>query len=705
MKNYTKIAGFLIIFALAFLIYLPAVKGTFHFDDFHHIVNNPAVSEYKGLWYYFSHPESFSFLGKPTLYRPITMLSFAFNYMLFKTRASCWLIFNILLHSLNCGLLFLLLLKWRRDFEQAIWAGLIFAGFAIFNQPVNYLSERSTLFAVCFVLIALIFDWDWVEKKKGIREIYLFLALVFFWLGLFSKETASAFPFLVLLLDLVAKNRAKNKKRVFAQIIYWLSLGVFLLIRYKLFGTIASYFYPRGFYENLLTQAKAVFFYLGKFFYPIHLSVIPELKLSTSILEPLVLVSLVLIIFLCGLAIYFRSKLEAFSIGWGWFLAGLAPSAIIPLNVVVNEERVYLAGIGLIFWLVAFLKQAKIKKKSWARIFLAIILILQIALIEKRIPSWRSELSLWQDAIRKSPHLGAGYVMYANALLEKKRLAKAMIYFNRAVELDPNNPSSYAGLCAIYMERNDPEALRNLAERYFEVAQHPVQKAEALAYLSWAELMLGNREKGLAFAKEALSKNPREPKALYVLAVVAREQGDTGSAINYAQEILNLAPDFEPAHSLLGLIFAEKGEFELAYKHFKKYTELRPRQAEGWLNLGLVYMQMGKLEQAKDALKRAIQLKPKYALANYNMALVEYQSGKWEEALDYLDITNDMDPDFAPAHYARAKILLEKLKEGIKCPKAKKEVLDKVKEEISWLESHNIPSKELKEELEQFLQK
>ena len=693
-----KLFGFLAIFLFGILLYFPALKGDFHFDDFHHIINNPAVINPPGIRYFFTHPESFSSLGKPTLYRPITMLSYVVNYKLAGKHPAGWLIFNILLHSLNAGLVFLFFLRLGRKFSLSFYAGLIFASLAVFSQPVNYLSNRSTLLAVFFLFLAFLFDQKYKEGHSQILN--LFLALGFFWLGLLSKEISAVFPALILLVDLRSGREAFSKKRIISYLVYWANWGIYFLIRWLLFDTLGSNFYPRGFFENFLTQIKAVFFYLGKIFYPINLCVIPQLKVAENIFEPLVLISLLGAFLLSLISILYFGRLKNFAFGWFWFLISLSPTAVIPLNVVASEERVYLAGIGVIFWIPAVFERAELAKKSWAKISLILIIIFQAILVEMRIPVWRSEFSLWKDAVRKSPNLSAGYVMYGNALLGRENYGRALLFYQRALQLDPNNASALSGLCQVYLAQKDSEAVSFWAVEYLNKAQHPYQRAEALSYLAWANLQLGEIKTSQELIEKAISLNPRVPWAYYTRAVSEYNQGKIEQAKKDAEKVLEITPDFASVYGLLGLIYARQGMVERAFQYFRRYNELKPRDAEGWLNLGLAYFQKGDLEQAYGCIKQATKLKPKYALANYHLALIEYQRGKWENALDFLDITLEIDPELVPAHIARAKILLENLKKGnLPYFKSKEEVFEIIGQEIDWLEKKGIDTEALKEEL------
>ena len=74
----------------------------------------------------------------------------------------------------------------------------------------------------------------------------------------------------------------------------------------------------------------------------------------------------------------------------------LMPTAVMPLNVLVNERRLYLALVGF-SWLCGYLLARRKDRLLWALPPLLALLTLI------RNPVWVDELSLWMDAARKAP--------------------------------------------------------------------------------------------------------------------------------------------------------------------------------------------------------------------------------------------------------------------------------------------------------------
>ena len=680
----TKFFNWLLIVAVAVLAHLPALRGDFHFDDFHHIVNNPSVKTFPGYFYFFNHPEAFSLFGKATLYRPLTLLSFALNYRLCGKNVAGWLIFNIFLHALNAGFVFLILRKWLSKNRAALFGGLMFSVMPILSQPVNYVSNRATLLASFFIFAGLLFH-DWSKQDYiALKFFRLLLSLLCFWLALFSKEIAVAFPALVLLSDFIRERFKQDRFRIFANVIYWLNFGIFLLFRYKMFGVLGSQYYPRGFWENANVQSQAVWFYLYKVFFPVHLSILPQFNWSLSYASFFIIMVLVF----CLGAVFLKNLAPGLALGYLWFIVSLIPSSLIPLNVLVSEERVYLGTAGLVLGLVWLIEQALLSRGCLAISLYIIIFICHLTLLELRIPVWRNEFSLWRDAIRKSPELSGAYVMYGNAFIQASDLERASEIYERALYYDMRNPQALDGMCQVYLRRREPERLKDFAKRYEEYSVHPHQRSEAVAYQSFAEFLQKDFSEAESLAKRSLEINPNQAFALYVLGSVYYSKDDLGKAEEYARRALRGNADLANANELLGLVLGKEGRMEEAVSYLKRYTELSPEQEEGWLNLGMAYLEMGRIEQARIAFEESLRINADYARGYYGMAMVELTSGNADKALDALEKAIRVSPEDVNYHFTKLWILIKGLEDGyFQNGKNREKTIQDAWQEIRWLKS------------------
>ena len=96
-----------------------------------------------------------------------------------------------------------------------------------------------------------------------------------------------------------------------------------------------------------------------------------------------------------------------------WALVSLLPATLVPLNVLVNEHRLYLPLAGLAV-LVGKLWPEKIGSRRHIA-FCSILLVLLAVHTITRNTVWENELTLWGDSAAKSPLMARPHVHLGNA--------------------------------------------------------------------------------------------------------------------------------------------------------------------------------------------------------------------------------------------------------------------------------------------------
>jgi tetratricopeptide (TPR) repeat protein len=75
---------------------------------------------------------------------------------------------------------------------------------------------------------------------------------------------------------------------------------------------------------------------------------------------------------------------------------------------------------------------------------------------------WSTPLTLWQDALAKSPRKARPYVNLGTALHREKQIDEAISYFCKALEVDPDHRRAQANLDAAVEERLDAQAKKGV---------------------------------------------------------------------------------------------------------------------------------------------------------------------------------------------------------------------------------------------------
>ncbi len=537
------------IVALAVLSHSNSLPGSFHYDDAHSIVNNPAIRTFEVLPRILYDPAVFS--GEPSMamYRPLVVLSYVFNYALGAHSASGFVLFNLLLHAGVSLFAFLFLRSWSGDRWGAWGAAALFAVHPVNAQVVNYVSSRSESVAALGVLCALYYALNGRHKPSWMG----------YGLGLLAKSQA------VVLLPLLWVVRPIKGASARPYIPYVLITVLFLSVIY------GNEFLPRSLAQEVrpyavhfYTQIKVLVYYLYLFAMPNRLSVEHPLAESATVV-PAVWLSFLLLGSIAGWALFSRRWCARGVLFW---MVTMSVTTLVPLNVLVNEHRLYLGTIGLCavsVGMCTFLRQS-VRYWGMGCIFVMAVLGWQ------RNAVWETPLSLWSDAVQKAPNAFRAQSNLGFALIEMGAWAQAKSVLLEAVSLNPTYARTWSNLGLVYEEMGEYTQAESAYRRAIELGPRH----------SGFRVQLGRLYLGLG----------RYGKAINLLE-------DVGEGDVYTAEV----------YAVLGLAHQRAGRLEDAVLQYNKSISLSDDSYEVFNNLGLVYQDLGKdgaaLSSFTSALERA----------------------------------------------------------------------------------------------------
>ncbi|MGB7066464.1 MAG: tetratricopeptide repeat protein, partial [Syntrophobacteria bacterium] len=185
---------------------------------------------------------------------------------------------------------------------------------------------------------------------------------------------------------------------------------------------------------------------------------------------------------------------------------------------------------------------------------------------------------------------------------------KAVGYYEKAVELDPDFSPAHAGLASVYTTILS----RNLTKE-----------------LGWPDAR-SRVQKHLQMAM----KNPT-PNAHYAVGKTRLYQRRYDEAIAEAERVIALDPNFPDGYYLMGLIFTFAGRSAEAINYFKRAMRLDPQYPGGCLYyLGLAQYCLEQYEEAATSVERSQKLNPGYG--PWPLAITYAQLGRGQEAADIL---------------------------------------------------------------------
>ena len=562
-------------------VFIGSVSHPFHFDDEHSITANPNIRPPVNWVRIATDPGVFSRNPGSGMYRPVVMVSYVVNFVLGGTDSPGWHAFNLLIH-LSCTVL-VGLLAWHltRD-RQAQWvAALLFGLHPVVAEPVNYVSSRSESMALLFGL--------------GCIFVYLAARDRFAWsaasVGLFAaslgcKATGMlALP--VILLFEWSKGRLATSWRQWAPLAAMAALYVFVV---RHLWDEALFTSPlRDQSTQLLTQVKAISYYLKLLLVPVGLTIEHAFDASSSWKEAVVVSS-------CGLlasALWLMTRsvgLRPWAYLLAWPLLALLPTMVVPLNVLVSEHRLYpvLAGVALL---------AGVASASWpwgrSRPLIIVGLALFCILSFGRNQAWASEESVWTEAarhgsIRAHVRLGVHYRQQGD-------LVRAEQHLRAALSRVPSHAPALNNLGNVRRQQGDTAEAQHLYEA-------------------------------------SLGILPSYPEALINLASLHVQQGDQEKALALYERATRIAPDHHEGWNNLGTLHLKRGEADAARAALEQGLRRRPESVRMLYNLSGAYEMLGQTVRALDLLRQAVGYDQSYAPAWLNLGNLLRQEGELQQA-------------------------------------------------------------------------
>jgi tetratricopeptide (TPR) repeat protein len=108
------------------------------------------------------------------------------------------------------------------------------------------------------------------------------------------------------------------------------------------------------------------------------------------------------------------------------------------------------------------------------------------------------------------------------------------------VELVPGDATAWSSLASALTDLDSEQALK-AAKRAYELNPG---NPRVLDTLGWTFTQLGQLDKGLAYLREALSRDADNPTTRYHLGVALQEYGNVSAARRELQRALDLSPSF-----------------------------------------------------------------------------------------------------------------------------------------------------------------
>lgn len=610
-NNNIRIGSIFILLALLILtIYSNTFHAAFQFDDKPNIVQNARLHitdlHPSTLWQTFFTGGDKDGSG---LYRPFACISLALNWYMGQDNPLGYHLVNICIHILTAFFLYLAIsallqtpkLKQIYNREAAFFIAalstVLWAINPIQTQAVTYIVQRmASMAALFYVLGIFLYIQARVNIQKSMRVLLMLGCLLAFLSACMSKENAITFPVSVLFLEAIFfMDLSRFKRTVFQNSVFFGCVLVLTVCVGALVGLAALNYGAPGYgdrpftqIERLLTEPRIVLFYISQIFYPLpsRLSIAHDIIISKSLFYPwTTLPAIMTIAALIGFALWQirKAPLVAFAILF-FFLNHAVESSVIALELIF-EHRNYLPSLFLFLPIASGLYSSLTSYRQKNRFVYTMIAGFIIFLIIGwgnftflRNQAWKTEITLWTDAMQKAP----------NDARPPWSLATKLAWGSKPT------PAEYQVALALLEKAKSlfiardyllSDIYNNIGSIYYNTRQY--QKA------------VDNHKKGLEL-------KPNFLKIRYDLVSALIMLGEWDEALEELHRVsvnftTNADPDY---HKLMGFILLWQQRTKEALGYLRKALKIEPNNAAVLLNTGVSLSLLGKYENAGFFLAR-----------------------------------------------------------------------------------------------------
>ena len=510
LTRHRIVQGMVLLALFGAVLYGNSLKGKLFWDDEETVVQNVFIrspSYLKEIFLSTYHAGA----GKQfNSYRPLATASFLLDYQLWRLQPLGYHLTNVLLHIANAWLVLLIFYRLFGDSAVSFVAAALFLLHPINTEAVNYVSNRTDLLLLFFVLYGFL---SYLLYRAQHRIIFLVGCLGCYLGAVFSKEAGLVFPLLCLAYERFFKTAPRKMPIPFYLLCAAIAVGYLFLradvLRHARLGFLGLGVSSGQEFQHLglrfLVFAKAWLVYLKLFFFPVGLHMGYDNPTARSVFDAGGWLAGGLFCSFVGLTLWWGRKEKPVAFGMVWFLLGLLPvSGIVPLGNVIGEHYVYLASPG--FFLAAAAVWMRLLDGQHFRpirpvlvgVGLAVAVALG-ALTVVRNQVWTDPLTFYLDVIRKTER---SYKAYSNAGMEYFRRGdtdKAEVYFKQALKIRPADPVVLNNVGLICFKRGDQDG----EEVYYRSAIQ-VRPSYIFARRNLTNLYI--RQKKYALAVEQIQK-------------------------------------------------------------------------------------------------------------------------------------------------------------------------------------------------------
>lgn len=593
-------------------------------------------------------------------YRPLTVLTFRWNYFVHQLEPGGYHVVNVILHAIVCILfkracrqLWIGIDKEAGEGEQISFiAALLFAVHPVHTEAVTGVVGRAELLSSIFFLLAFLGYSKAAKSVKITRYLPLNYFGIFLLCSMLCKEQGitiagicaayevfvvqqirpiQIFQFIQNLFEEKNKNASKQNAyksigfnmTLITRLIILVSIALtFLVGRLYVMGSQLPVFTrfdnPASAAETpsrQLTFSYLIYLNCWLLVFPCNLccdwtmGTIPLIEGFYDIRNIATLVTF-MVLFTIGLNGIFtknlnHSKIIIMSLAWMCFPFLPASNLFFPVGFVVAERVLYMPSMGFCILVAYGLYNISKKHQRFSKIMLCVLLLSHGIKTYTRNKDWQTEYSLFMSGLAVNSRNAKLFNNVGHALEGEGKYSEALVYFQKAVSIQLDDIGAYINVGRTY----------NHLKMYKEAEE---------SYLK-AKNLFPKIKPGESYQARIA---PNHLNVFINLAnLISKNQTRLEEADHLYKQAISMRADYVQAYINRGDILMKLNKTIEAQEVYEKALLYDNENADIYYNLGVVFLEQGKSSQANVYFNKAIELAPDHEQALLNSAILLQELG------------------------------------------------------------------------------
>ncbi len=294
-----------------------------------------------------------------------------------------------------------------------------------------------------------------------------------------------------------------------------------------------------------------------------------------------------------------------------------------------------------------------------------------------------------QEALHRQPNNALAWTYLGMASVRLGESQQAIRAFEKAIALNPKEPSPYFDVALLYAAKND---LDKAMDRYQKGLS--IDDKNGTAFYNYGRLLItkGRYPEAIDALKRAveIDKTDTEARTALVEALLrAKQRQEAGDQVRAFLETSGISA---PALVSLSSLLVRGGELELAKTVLTRALSVSPGSAEAHIELSRLYIALNDYQNAVRAAQQAVEMTPASLEANlalaeafisakknleavellsklqprfensaafqYTLGIALYRSNRYQPAISALKRAIELDPGLDLAHFLLGQVSL-----------------------------------------------